>query len=126
MKTMALVLHPNGSVEETGSIGLEDLQNLVGGYIEGLPVPGRPDMTAYINEAGKLDGLAMNPLATKLMSQSLFEGDWVSGSIVFCGFDEESGEILPIPDDWAGMLGAWLEDDAPANPAPFANTEVHG
>jgi hypothetical protein len=91
----ALLIPTIGPVKEVQQDGLGDLQALLDGHIEGLPIDGRPDAAAYVNEHGLLDGLADNPRATRLL------GIRIQGPAVLCGFDPATGEQTPMPDDLA-------------------------
>lgn len=74
------------------------LQEALGGYIEALPFPGRDDVTAYINEEGKLlEPVEPNPHATALLCAALFAGDYIAGPCVIVGFDPHSGENTDLP-----------------------------
>ena len=60
---------------------LEDLQTLVGGYIETVFISAKAD--GIVNEEGKLMGLRPNRLATELYSNS---ADFIVGNmIILCG-----------------------------------------
>jgi hypothetical protein len=89
----ALLIPAFGAVEEVEQDGLGDLQRLLDGHIEALPVDGREDAAAYMNEEGLLEGLADNARATELL------GIRIAGPAVLCGFDPTTGEQKAIPDD---------------------------
>lgn len=91
----ALLIPTVGPLTEVHQDGLVDLQGLLHGPVEGLPLDGRHDVAAYVNEQGLLDGLADNPRATQLL------GIRIAGPAVLCGFDPATGEQTPIPDDLA-------------------------
>ena len=91
----ALLIPASGSVVEVEQDGLGDLQRLVEGYVEALPVDGRQDATAYVNEEGLQEGLPGNARATQLL------GIPIAGPAVLCGFDATTGEHKSIPDDLA-------------------------
>lgn len=98
----ALVIHPAArafivDLMDADST-LSALQQLVGGYIEG--VPGIAGTDGYINENGKLDGSAFNEAATKLMHAEglLLPRDWVAGSLVLVGTDDD-GETVGLTDE---------------------------
>jgi hypothetical protein len=84
---------------------LEQLQGIVGGWIEALPLPGaitdyKYNATAYINEEGKfLDACTLNERATNFMMPGigLFEGDYIAGNFIVCGFDSATGTHRDIP-----------------------------
>lgn len=92
----ALVIPAFGPVQEVEQDGgLGDLRQLVEGHIEALPVRGREDATAYVNEEGSLQGLPRNARATQLL------GFRIQGPVLLCGFDAATGEQTAIPDDFA-------------------------
>jgi hypothetical protein len=57
--TSEKVLPANG---ETFSI--EELQEMVGGYFEYVPVPNKPSMRLVVNEDGLIKDLPINPMAS--------------------------------------------------------------
>lgn len=69
---------------------LEDLQAAVGGDIEAFPAP--HDGTTYLNEEGKLLGLAHNRLATHWLREFLLPGDWIAGPLVVTGPIDDAGD----------------------------------
>ncbi len=91
----ALLIPPLGPIQQVKQDGLADLQRLIEGPIEALPVPGYADAAAYVNEEGLLEGLPANARATQLL------GIQIVGPAVLCGFDTATGEQTPIPDDLA-------------------------
>lgn len=93
---------PLQTVELDGS--LAQLQDLVGGHIEALPIPTfireSARATAYVNEDGKfLDSCEPNMRATDFMvpGVGLFMGDYVAGPLLLCGFDPNTGEHAELP-----------------------------
>ena len=67
---MGNLIYPDGThrqvVPEDGKhFTLDELQELVGGYIEILRNPKGKDFDAVLNEEGKLHGLDANPAATE-------------------------------------------------------------
>lgn len=101
----ALVIPAEGPVREVElppTDCLAQLQELVGGRIEALPLPEfidpRGKATAYINEEGKFDpDCRPNPRATDLLVPGigLFPGDYIAGTMVLVGFDGLTGEHTP-------------------------------
>jgi len=89
---------------ETDGSCLEALHDLVGGYIEGLPIPhfvsGHENGTAYINEDGKGQGLEVNYRATDFMVPGIgiFYGDYIAGTMVLAGVDYSTGENADVPE----------------------------
>jgi len=96
----ALLIPAFGAVEEVEQNGLDDLRRLVDGHIEALPMRGREDANAYVNEAGLLAGLPRNARATVLL------GLRIAGPAVLCGFDAATGEQTAIPNDLARTVHA--------------------
>jgi hypothetical protein len=84
---------------------LEQLQGIVGGLIQALPVPdficpgGRA--TVYVNEEGKYDpDCAPNMRATDFLvpGVGLFWGDFIAGPMIVAGFDPRTGNHAPLPE----------------------------
>ena len=104
----ALVIPVAGPVEEVElPLGdrsqLSELQALVGGLIEALPLPEFIDpagrATCYANEEGKNIGLPPNMRATDFLCPGvgLLWGDYIAGPLVILGFDPERGINLDVP-----------------------------
>lgn len=104
----ALLIPVDGPVEEIdltlGSGQLQQLQGLVGGYIQALPLPDEIEdaerSTVYINEEGKYVGdTRPNLRATVFMVPGigLMAGDYVAGPMILCGFDPLVGENTDVP-----------------------------
>lgn len=66
-------------IERQEEPSLDELQRLVGGYIEFVQVPFPAD--AFVNEEGKLKGLPFNPLASALYASP---SDNIVGTMVIC------------------------------------------
>lgn len=67
---------------------LEELQNLVGGYIERIAMPNGQAM--YINEEGKLNDLPWNSRATTILKlHGLIPHDYIVGNVVILSNEEE-------------------------------------
>ena len=89
-----------GFLPTGADLSLWELQELVGGYIEMVPVAlnerwthehgVRPVM--IVNEEGKLQGLARNALATELLRYDIC--DYVVGDVILAGIRGE--EIVPL------------------------------
>jgi hypothetical protein len=84
---------------EPGESGarLRQLQELVGGFVQALPlpdfIPGAERATAYINEEGR-DMRATDDLVPGV---GLWWGDYVSGPMVLAGFDPVRGVHRELP-----------------------------
>ena len=103
----ALLIPVDGPLEQVELDGtLAQLQKLVGGHIEAVPLPGfipsSDHATAYVNEEGKfLESCPPNMRATDFMvpGVGLFPGDYISGPFLLCGFDPTTGEHTELPAD---------------------------
>lgn len=97
LQTIELVPDSNAS--------LDQLQTLVGGNIEAVPLPeflgtDGYHATAYVNEEGKYDpDCGPNMRATDFFAPGvgLFAGDYIAGPLLLCGFDPETGEHAELP-----------------------------
>jgi hypothetical protein len=91
---MATFFGTDGTVEErkpaTGdSFTLEELQAVVGGFIEVVsPIGKNIGKILVINEEGKLMELPLNENATRAMGGNLFPGDYISGNAILCTSEE--------------------------------------
>lgn len=116
-KIKVLVVEPGSS---TGTIrtvdqSLESFQSLVGGFIEGLTLT--EEVSAYINEEGKLAGLPVNAtgdiLIRELLSASgrrLLPGDVIVGPVVFVGApDDEEGWDASVPEEFLTYVRALID-----------------
>lgn len=106
----ALVIPAQGEPYKTeipGDRELEELQRLVGGFIEYVPLYGDDDEVAlslFCNEEGKIEGLPPNGRANHFFGDALLEGDVLVGNVVLMGPPDDDGETLPL--DYADQ---WLE-----------------
>ena len=104
--TRALLIPAEGPLREIELDGsLEQLQELVGGRIQALPLPDFIDpngrATAYVNEEGKYEQADRpNMRATDFLvpGVGLFFGDHVAGDMLLCGFDSATGDHADLPD----------------------------
>jgi hypothetical protein len=108
-----LIIEPGGEhrVEKLGR-GCEPLQRLVGGYIEATYVE-RGDVTFWINEEGKLNGLEPNPVGTALWYQGWPNHrieDILVGTVVISGGADDQGETLSIPTGYRDKVLAQLAE----------------
>lgn len=100
----ALLIPVEGPLIEIDTLdgGLSQLQGLVNGNIEAVPVPGfirdSYHTTAYVNDEGKFTEQP-NMRATDFMvpGVGLFAGDYVAGPFVLAGFDPNTGEHAELP-----------------------------
>lgn len=93
-----------------GSV-LNYLQAEVGGYVEAVDVvhPHTGERaTMWINDEGRINGLPRNPAAeviADVCGQPGLAEAGLHGPAVFTGYDPETGETLPLSDDWRYLLG---------------------
>ena len=85
---MDRIIKVNGEVIETRPANgkdytLEEMQGIVGGYIEMLwSADGKEVMV--LNEEGKLDGLDCNDKATEWFEENYGDYDYVVGDVLIC------------------------------------------
>jgi hypothetical protein len=118
MGTFVLIVEATGRMRREpfdAKDSLSQLQRGVGGYIERLPIWGQNDIDCFINEEGKLKGLAFNPVLTRYYRGLFPTLDWVSGRGIFAAHDGE-GETIGLTEaqceDLKRMLaryGAFIE-----------------
>jgi len=91
----AILIRPDEAPMSIEVEGLEDLQELVGGYIELVrgPIPGA---NTFVNENGKMMALPLNREATALHASYLMGGDAICGPAVIVGINED-GETVDAP-----------------------------
>ena len=75
------------------------LRKAVGGWIEGVALVG---VTAYCNEEGKLEGLPVNALATRLAhtDKAIYPNDTINGDMIVLGPLDDEGESTSLSDEW--------------------------
>lgn len=101
----AIVIPASGPIETIELDGtLEQLQGIVGGLVQALPVPEFIDptgrSTVYVGEESKLVAdPVFNGRATDFMvvGAGLLWGDWIAGPMVVAGFDPRTGEHAKLP-----------------------------
>lgn len=83
---------------------LTTMQQLVGGYIQAIPLPsfidGSAAATCYMDEEGKYKpDQQPNMRATDFLvpGTGLLWGDYISGPLLLCGFDPMTGTHRDIP-----------------------------
>jgi hypothetical protein len=86
-------------IEEPESIEYDEMVGVVRGYIEGVYLDGA---TAYINEEGKLEGLAKNEAATALAHahNAIYGDDWIAGNMLIVGNSDDEGEMTSLTTEW--------------------------
>jgi Domain of unknown function (DUF3846) len=104
-------------LERGDGASLAQLQGLVGGAIEAVPlpgfIPGADRATGYVHDEGKLVGAPANMRATDFMvpGVGLFWGDYIAGPLVLCGFDPRTGRHADLPED-VGRRARLIEREA--------------
>lgn len=77
---------------------LRILQGAVGGWIQAVDIS--DNLTMWVNEEGKLEGLLPNEFGTRLFSKRFGEGvDVIVGNIVLTGGTDDEGETLGLTDE---------------------------
>lgn len=107
----ALVIHPNDTYEvrERFEPELAALNQVVGGYIEGVQFSG---WHMYVNEEGKLHGLPRNEAATMLAHHyGLSRSDMIVGSVIVFGNHRDlegdaPGPVIDLTANWATRVTA--------------------
>lgn len=98
-----LIVYPDGRKEyrDIAQGDLDALTEIVGGWIEYVFVT--YGVHLYCNEEGKLEGLPVNPVATRLAGR---EGvDVLCGTVIFLGdSDEDDGEEGSLPSEWLDLI----------------------
>ena len=92
-----VLLHTNGDEETVQISDLEEMQALVGGYIEMLRAASA-DYCMVINEEGKLKNLPINEIATAMAREDflIFPNDVVVGNVFFCKVSRKTGEFVGL------------------------------
>ena len=112
-----IVIRVNGEAvfqETDDELTLTDLQELVGGMIETVPIclsgnwtTGREHPIMIVNEEGKLRGLEKNERATDMLRFDVY--DYVSGTAIIAGAKGES--IVPLNrSDCERIIEAFLDE----------------
>lgn len=89
------------------SHSLENLQKIVGGYIEAIPL--REDVVILVNEFGKIQGLDFN------IPHPFTDQDFLVGTLIVLGVDGEEFSDLPIDfqmSTWKEILAKRRKGDA--------------
>lgn len=83
-------------IPESGEGELDELQRLVGGFIELVPTD---TLTVFCNEEGKIQGLPPNYRATSTFGSLLMPGDVIAGDVVVLGNLDDDGDTVSLSDD---------------------------
>lgn len=93
----ALIINPGEQPRRTRIPDtLQAMQEAVGGYIEAAPIDD-PRITCWVNEEGKLDGLAPN----RPIMMHGHAIDVIHGPMLIVGNDPETGETIGLDDELA-------------------------
>ena len=86
-------------IKEPTPISYDDMVACVQGYIEGVYLDGA---SAYVNEEGKLEGLAKNEIATNLAHahNAIYGDDWIAGNMLIVGDCDDEGEMTTLTTEW--------------------------
>lgn len=92
-----VLLYSSGSEETVQINDLEEMQALVGGYIQ-LLASHSADYCMVINEEGKLKNLPINEIATAIAREDfmIFPNDIVVGNVFFCKLSKKTGEFVGL------------------------------
>lgn len=84
----AKIYHPNGEIEDVlpkngKHFTLEEMQAIVGGYIEIVRLPA--NLLMILNEEGKLQKLAYNPHADAIFKNHFhINNNYIVGNVLIC------------------------------------------
>ena len=109
MTKNAVVVSTDGefSVIDIAGDELKTLQGLVGGWIQAVDL--KPNLTLWVNEEGKLDGLPVNGFATEMWDSVYGATDIVVGPAVFTGGTDDDGDTIGLTDSQIEALKqVWL------------------
>jgi hypothetical protein len=81
---------------------LSQLQEAVGGLVQAIDL--QDNLTLWCNEEGKLIGLPVNVMGTRLWEKSFGLTDVIMGNVVFTGGTDDEGDNLAIPRHWQVQL----------------------
>lgn len=95
-------------IDEVKSIDLEYLQKQVAGWVEALGIPDT-EVTMYLNEEGKLDGLPVNLRANRIAHRhhAVQAFDIIVGDAVIVGPVDDEGYDTGLTEDHV----AWLRTE---------------
>jgi hypothetical protein len=91
----AMTVSTEGNISEMETMDLAALQTAVGGYVQAVDLG--DDLTMWLNEEGKLEGLPHNDVGQVLWDATYGAGtDYIVGNVVITGGTGEEGETLPL------------------------------
>lgn len=87
---------------------LKVLQTAVGGYVQAIDLT--PEVTMWINEEGKLEGLPLNFHGTMFWSATYgFGTDQIVGDIVLTGGTDDEGDTLSLSPEAESVIRTAVE-----------------
>lgn len=98
-KVHAVVIKDDGTVYAAKYSSLEELNQLVGGFIESVAIP-KMKAYGYVNEEGIALGLPRNETATKFCRSkgtALRPDDFIKGNLVIVGPPDAEGDDTDAP-----------------------------
>ena len=113
-----IVINPGEEVGRVRQLPLDfrAFGELVGGFIESLTLSS--ELTAYVNEEGKMQGLPVNVLADILVraelsriGRRLTPGDQIVGPLILTGPPDREGYETDVPVDYVKAMGLRVEED---------------
>ncbi len=107
----ALIIHPSGKTELANIDGLDEMQAVVGGYVEAINFA---DSTMWCNEEGSDLELPVNPLASRFAKKRLAEvgrilltqDGWIAGTVFLTGLVDDEGDETDVPQSVIAELSA--------------------
>lgn len=86
---MARIIKTNGEIipvepKNGTDFQLNEMQEIVGGYIQLVYLMNDEGEVIVMNEDGKFAGLPVNDKATELAAKRLFQGDYIVGDVLVC------------------------------------------
>lgn len=101
----AIIIKPDTYTIQDIKPGYKTTDKLVGGDSEYVTLS--PGLTLVCNATGKLDNLAKNPLATRVLRTYLNTPDYIAGTAVVYGLNGE-GDSCSLTDDQIKALESIL------------------
>lgn len=103
----ALVVGTDHSLEvvdlgETSEETSKALNTAVGGWYQAVDI--NPTLTLWCNEEGKIHGLPINTIATKVFQARFGAYDVIMGNVIFTGGADEEGETVGLTEDQMKQL----------------------
>lgn len=105
MKT-GILIRPDNEISRYDYGGLTDMQQAVGGYIEAIRWPDRPNVIAYCDEEGQIKGLEPNMFATVLLIPTVHRSTMgiIVGPVLITRVDPATGDQDDLDPELADRL----------------------